>query len=185
MVPPSKRETRLSHPDPASATCQIQNEQMPQISHVTIALTSIFFPPMELALPNLLSQPLQESFAKQLVLWFSSRHWARLMCLKQLLVLKEPSFPNCTGTMCCRTHNNHSSQASFSFGWFTKNRCSRHSIYQFEQRWTFLLLFRQCLKNYGMADMLKHSMRPSPRSWMPSGQGACSPSKPKTLHQHK
>lgn len=60
-------------------------------------------------MPNLLSQPLQESSARQLVLWFTSRHWTRLMCLKQLLVYVpetaagfEGVFPNCTGTLCCR-----------------------------------------------------------------------------------
>lgn len=112
MVPPSKRETRLSCPDPASATCQIQNEQMPELPPCNNCSYKYFLPSYGAALPNLLSQPLQERSARQLVLWFTSRHWTRLTCLKQLLVLKESSQialgPCATGnttTTACRPYS--------------------------------------------------------------------------------
>lgn len=111
--------------------------------HVTIALTSIFFPPMH-------CQSCCHSHYRRGLK--AIRAVVYLQALDKAYVPEtaagfEGIFPNCTGTVCCRKHNNHSLQALFSLGWFIKIKGSRHSIYQFEQKWTFLLLFRQCLRN--------------------------------------
>lgn len=104
---------------------------------------SNFFLPMELLLPNLLSQ---HRFARTISIVVYLRALDKTN-VAEIATGFEGVFPNCTGTICHREHANHSLQALFSQGWFTKIRCSQRSIYQSEQNWTLLLLYRQCLKN--------------------------------------
>lgn len=113
MVPPSKQET-CKIKLPGSSIRYMSNSEWadawaPPCNNCSY---KYFLPSHGAALPDLLSQPLQERFARQLVLWFTSRHWTRLTCLKQLLVLKESSQialgPCATGnttTTACRPYS--------------------------------------------------------------------------------
>lgn len=143
--PPQKKGTRLSCPDPASATSRNQNKQMPELPHLTNLLRAISPLPWSCAAKCAVAATAAEVCeAISIVVYLQAPGKTNV---PEIAAGFEGVFPNCTGTISHREHVNRSSQAPFSQGWFTKIRCSRRGIYQAEQKWTSLLLCSQRLKN--------------------------------------